>query len=511
MQNMELSELVAAAKRKSGRALEELYKKTNHIAYYTALSILKNDEDAKDAVQDSYINVFSSIAKIQENAFINYLKMAVANTCKNNLKRKKPILFTTDEEESNALDSMEEQSEDFLPASYIDQTAKREQIMSIINELSDVQRTAILLFYYDEMSISQIAEVMECSESTVQSRISYAKKHIKKEVEKMEQQGDKLYGKAFIPVSFLTKLFAEDSKNHVLPKSAAKAIFHNVITSSAVAGSTGLGGFAAGSLLAKVAGLTLGGKALMAGIGAVVVIGGTVAGVAASGHLNHNSIKAAAVAANSSQVEAASSQTASNIYENSSNSTVTSSNLVHSSAASSAVVSNVSSKAATQKSASSHPVQKAATTVSQPSRKSASSAKTTQQAVTPSGDVATNDSVANAKWIVSHLGFYQSPNPSGAYYNPDNNKMASANITVGHNNGTTFITFYVWGDNFNSVAKSLFRFYLPNNYSKLFNMIDSWNNGSDACVGKHYTIDGRNVVFYGHEDAGQIDVQISDK
>ena len=516
---MELSELVAAAKKRSAKALEELYKQTNQAAFYTALAITKNAEDASDIVQDVYINVFGNINTIQDNSFLNYLKVAVANACKNNLKRRNAILFSSNEEESSILDNIEEQSEDFLPDSYIEQSVKREQIMSIINELSDVQRATILFFYFDEMSIKEIADVMECSESTVKSRLAYAKQHIKNEVLKLENQGDKLYGKAFIPVPFLRKLFVEDSKNHKLPESAAKTIFHNVISS--VAGSTSVSGFAISGLFAKFAGLTAAGKAAIAGAGAVMIVGGSVAGMAATGHLNNNPVKSAAVAASSSEMTSwvASSEIASRIE---SSSLAVASCQPVSSAASSATVSTIStvSSKPVAKTVSSHTVQKAVSKASttkstSQSHKSASSTKSTQAKSTTAS--ATNDGVANDKWLAANLNFYY--NNAGCYYNPANNKAASALITVRGGNSSTSLAFRAWDGDSNtpgsytikSKAQQVFKFYLPNNYMKLYNMIESWDNGNNSYTGKHYTIDGRNVVFYWYENAGQLDIEIGDK
>ena len=511
MESTELSKIVAAAKKKSSNAMEELYKRTNYIAYYSALKILKNDADAQDAVQDAYINVFGKLQEIQDNAFVNYLKIAVANTCKNSLKRKNPILFSSNADESNIFDNIEEVNENFLPDLYISNSVKREQVLNIVNSLSDVQRATIIFFYYDEMSIREIAETMECTESTVQSRIAYAKKHIRNEVEKLEQQGDKLYGKAFIPVPFLKKLFVEDSKNHVLPESAAKTIFNNIMASSAL-GTTGMGGFA-GGLFAKFAGLSALGKAAAASLGAVAIVGGSVAGVAVTKHMNKIPVQTKTAAVSSSQAASsvASSEIASSIE--SSNLTVASSQPV-SSVVSTVAVSTASSKPVA-KTVSSHTVQKAVskaptTKSTSQSHKSTSATKAPQsKSATQSGTIAGNDWQANAKWLEENLNFYY--NKAGCYYNPDCNKAASAFITVGGNGSSTSFRFTKWGGNISSVSRNMFKFYLPNSYNKLYSMIDAWNDGSDADIGKHHTMDGRDVVFYYYESSARLNVEIGNK
>lgn len=108
--------------------------------------------------------------------------------------------------------------------------------------------------------------------------------------------------------------------------------------------------------------------------------------------------------------------------------------------------------------------------------------------------------------------FYQGASPSGAYYNPANKSLALALINVGYDNETC-ITFREWDDNNNikPLAKQLFKFYLPNNYMQLYNMIVAWENGSDAYTGKTYTIDGRSVRFYFYDNAGKLIIYIGNK
>ena len=67
----------------------------------------------------------------------------------------------------------------------------------------------IILFYFDEMSIKEIAEKLNIPQGTVLSRLNYAKKKIKKEVEKYEKDNkDKL----FVGIPFLTLLFEKEAE-----------------------------------------------------------------------------------------------------------------------------------------------------------------------------------------------------------------------------------------------------------------------------------------------------------
>jgi hypothetical protein len=140
------------------------------------------------------------------------------------------------------------------------------------------------------------------------------------------------------------------------------------------------------------------------------------------------------------------------------------------------------------------------------------------KSATSATDVATNDPVANAKWLAANLGFYKGVE-GGAYYNPNNKLTSLSLINVGYDHYLTVISFRAWDGDSNtpgsytikSKAQQLFKFYLPNDYMKLYNMIEAWNNGSDAYTGKHFTLDNRDVIFYWYEDAGKLQLQIGDK
>ena len=83
-------------------------------------------------------------------------------------------------------------------------------------ELSAVQYQTIVLYYYDEMSVSEIAECMNCPEGTVTYRLSSARGKIKRAVQKYEDtSGIKLYSFGAVPL--LTAIFTADAKKIVIP------------------------------------------------------------------------------------------------------------------------------------------------------------------------------------------------------------------------------------------------------------------------------------------------------
>jgi predicted DNA-binding protein YlxM (UPF0122 family) len=98
--------------------------------------------------------------------------------------------------------------------------AKRKVIMDIIDrELTEDQRRTVVLFYYSQLSVEEIASVMGCPKGTVLSRLHLARGKIREAVLIYENKsGDKLH--ALIPIPVLTRIFEEEAGELTLPELA---------------------------------------------------------------------------------------------------------------------------------------------------------------------------------------------------------------------------------------------------------------------------------------------------
>ncbi|MBR2548964.1 MAG: sigma-70 family RNA polymerase sigma factor [Clostridiales bacterium] len=189
------------------KELEKLYNEAYKAVYWTAMSILKNKEDAEDVVQDTFITAYETYDTLNDKTkAVSWVKKIAANKCLNIVTRKRTV--NADDE---FLENAEEVPEDFLPDSIVESEEKRKIIMDIINNsLSEDTAMTIILFYFNEMSIKEIAERLNIPQGTVLSRLNYAKKKIKKEVEKYEKDNkDKLF---VVSVPFLTLLFEKEAE-----------------------------------------------------------------------------------------------------------------------------------------------------------------------------------------------------------------------------------------------------------------------------------------------------------
>ena len=193
--NTELIEAVKQAKNGDTAAFDEIYRLTNRSVYFTALKIVGDPADAEDIVQDTYISAFKKLPELKDvKAFPKWLNVIAVNLSKNHLTKKKPELFENDQQEEQLITAASLEAYNPRPEQIVEQKETERIIAQIINGLPEVQQQAVKLFYYEEMPIERIAQVTETNQNTVKSRLNYARKHIKKELEALAKHGTKLYG-----------------------------------------------------------------------------------------------------------------------------------------------------------------------------------------------------------------------------------------------------------------------------------------------------------------------------
>ena len=152
-----------------------------------------------------------------------------------------------------------EDTELLLPEVYAEQEDLSRRLGKIIDSLSDVQRQAVMLFYFDQLSVDEIAQVMECSTGTVKSRLFLARKTIRTEIEEQERKsGQKFYGIAGIPMLGLSEIFARQAEAFSLPSSTAGNILERISSTIAQEATSAAQSAAAGNtkeLAAMLSGL----------------------------------------------------------------------------------------------------------------------------------------------------------------------------------------------------------------------------------------------------------------
>ena len=243
-----MAELVALARQGDEQAISDLYGRTYNAVYASVRTKARIDEDTVlDVVQDAYVKGFQSLNQLQNpEQFQAWMKTIALNRLRDVLKRNRPTLFSelSPEEESTVIDFEDERVE-HLPDIVVDRQETARLIGEILDTLSDEQRMAVVLYFYEEMSVREIANLLECSENTVKSRLSYARKKIKAQVEDLERRGTKLYGLAPLPFLLLLLRNAEAYGPSLYAPAAAAAGGAGAGAAAAQAGASGAAGTAA--------------------------------------------------------------------------------------------------------------------------------------------------------------------------------------------------------------------------------------------------------------------------
>ena len=225
--------LVERVRNNDTEAWEELYKKTYPRAYTVAIQTLKNKEDALDVLQDAYVSVFKKIDTLRDESKLEaWVNRIVANRCIDHIRKYRGnnaatpfVEMTPDDSDVEFEDVLENENKEFMPEESVDYSATKKIMQGILNQLSEEQRLCVLMYYYEELSISEIADTLDCSTGTVKSRLNYARKYIKNEVENLEKKGTKLYSMA--PLPFLVWML-RSQENTVQVQAAEKEVWQAI-------------------------------------------------------------------------------------------------------------------------------------------------------------------------------------------------------------------------------------------------------------------------------------------
>ncbi|RGG71331.1 sigma-70 family RNA polymerase sigma factor [Ruminococcus sp. AF17-6LB] len=277
MEKDDIKKLVLQAAQGNKAAFGALYEETGRTVYFSCLKLLGDPQLAEDITQETYLTALQKLGTLaQPENFPTWVNRIGINLCKMHFRNNSAP-------EDNSEEIIEEiPDEGLIPEEYVSNDAKRKIIMDIIDTvLTEEQRRSVILYYFDMLTVPEIAEVMNCTTGTVTSRLSAARKKIKEAVLIYEENNnDRLH--AVVPVFILSKLLNKEASNTVLPKltvftgsaSAANAVPDSVTSIKTISG----GKVMFSTVKAKV----------IAGVCAAAVVGG---GITAAVVLSSNGSK----------------------------------------------------------------------------------------------------------------------------------------------------------------------------------------------------------------------------
>ena len=173
--------------------------------YHYVFSLCRNETEAQDITQETFMEIIRTIGNLHEPAsFAAWMRQIAYHQCTRYFRQHRDAQMDEDEDGNSILDNLEDESEGSIPSAVLEQEEFRQTILSMIDQLSEEQRSAVMMYYFDELSVSQISQIQGVSEGTVKSRLNYARKAIKKSVEDYEKKHDiKLHSFALLPLFML--------------------------------------------------------------------------------------------------------------------------------------------------------------------------------------------------------------------------------------------------------------------------------------------------------------------
>ena len=153
-----------------GRSLEKKFEKSvieNKEKFYRlAYYYVKNHHDAMDVLQESILKGYSNITKIKDENFIDkYLSRLIINTAIDFIRKNSKVVFTDNE-------CLKE----------VESGVNSSDINYAVDNLEPELKSIIVLKYFHGYKISEVAEILDISISTVKNRMHKALKQLRVEI-----------------------------------------------------------------------------------------------------------------------------------------------------------------------------------------------------------------------------------------------------------------------------------------------------------------------------------------
>ena len=168
-EKVEQMKLIKKAKSGNPEAFEALLMLYSDQLYRTAFMYAGNREDALDIVQETSFKAYVAIKTLKKNKYFStWLTRILINSAYEFLRKKKKYISLESDEHIIS------QREEF--------TVEQIDLLRAINSLKKSYRDAIILFYYQDLSIKEIAKVMDSPENTVKTYLRRGKEQLKNQL-----------------------------------------------------------------------------------------------------------------------------------------------------------------------------------------------------------------------------------------------------------------------------------------------------------------------------------------
>lgn len=272
-----LKTLVQQSLKGDEEAFKDLFDMSYKVIFFKINKIVMDESSSMDILQNTYIKAFNNLSSLKEpKAFLKWINVIATNETKDFLKKKKDInLSALDSDDGDIFFEIEDESLEFRPEAQADINETKDIINKIIYKLPEAQRMVIMMFYFEELQISEIANILELNENTIKSRLRYAKQAIENDVRTLEKDtGIKLYG--FAPMAFFVWYLKDTVQAQMLPPLTNLPPLENLIPLAST--QSGIKQ-AFNSMIHALTPATTSAKVIATVLTSTVLLGATIAGI----------------------------------------------------------------------------------------------------------------------------------------------------------------------------------------------------------------------------------------
>ena len=164
---------VAAARAGDSAAWDALFRRYQLPLYVYVFELLHHEQAALDAVQETFINAARHVDSLRDDAkFGSWLFGIAHQKCAQHWRKPR-------REEPLDESFLEQPNDEPPPADLLIRDEQKEELMNLLNQLSEPHRAVLLLHFLEEFSLEEIADITDASLGTVKSRLHYAKKSLR--------------------------------------------------------------------------------------------------------------------------------------------------------------------------------------------------------------------------------------------------------------------------------------------------------------------------------------------
>ncbi|MGN0620723.1 MAG: RNA polymerase sigma factor [Porcipelethomonas sp.] len=160
-----MDQLISKAKKGDADSFVELMELNKADMYRTAYSILRNDADSADAIQETILKCWKSIHKLKSDKYFKtWLTRILINSCNDIIRKNSRTVYVESYEGLDSSDSSD---------------VSRKNIDECFSGINENYRIILILYYTKGFSIKEIAQIMKMKENTVKTRLARGRKQFR--------------------------------------------------------------------------------------------------------------------------------------------------------------------------------------------------------------------------------------------------------------------------------------------------------------------------------------------